>query len=152
MSSKEEPRESISAKISGPVSGQVAVGKDIRQSQTISAEQRQVTEEELASLQQMFVDLKAQVESEAPPEKREAALERIDELEEAINPEEPDLSTMEYVKGWFTRNIPTLAGAVISVVVHPIVGKVVAAAGDLAVEEFQRRFGHEEGNPAPQGE
>lgn len=144
MSEQQKPPASISATISGPVSGQVAVGKDIRQAQAIGTARPEVTEDELAALRQMFADLKERVASEAPPDKRDAALERVDELAEAVNPEKPDLSTMEYVKGWFVRNIPTLAGAVVGVVVHPIVGKVVAAAGDLAAEEFRRRFGGEE--------
>ena len=60
-----------------------------------------------------------------------------------VNAEEPDLSVMEYVKGWFGKHLPQLAGAVASVVVHPVVGKVVGAAGDLAAAEFRRRFGEQ---------
>ena len=81
------------------------------------------------------------MEVKAPPEKKDAALERVDELEEAITAQEPDLPTMEYVKRWFVRNLPDLAGAVTSVVVHPIVGKLVEAAGDALAAEFRRRFG-----------
>jgi len=54
---------------------------------------------------------------------------------------EPDLTTMEYVKKWFVKNLPALAGSVTSLVVHPVVGKLVTAAGDAAVAEFNRRFG-----------
>ena len=68
-------------------------------------------------------------------------MERVDELEQAITEEKPDLSTMEYVKNWFVRNLPGLAGTVTSVVVHPIVGKLVEAGGDALVGEFRRRFG-----------
>lgn len=46
----------------------------------------------------MLDTLKAQVETEAPPEKKEAALERLEELKEAVTAKEPDLSTMEYIK------------------------------------------------------
>jgi hypothetical protein len=48
---------------------------------------------------------------------------------------------MEYVKNWFTKNVPGLAGAVTSVVVHPVVGKLVSAAGEAISSEFKRRFG-----------
>ena len=34
-----------------------------------------------------------------------------------------------------------LAGAVTSVIVNPIVGKLVEAAGETVSEEFRRRFG-----------
>jgi hypothetical protein len=37
----------------------------------------------------------ARVVAEAPPEQREAALERVGELKEAVTAAEPDLSTME---------------------------------------------------------
>jgi len=133
----------IKATITGDVSGQVAVGKGIKQEQTISVVKPEVTEEDLAALRAMLAELKAKVEAEAPPDKKEAAVERLQELEEAVTSKEPDLTTMEYVKRWFARNLPSLAGAVTSVVVHPIVGKLVEAAGDAVAAEFRRRFGGE---------
>jgi hypothetical protein len=48
---------------------------------------------------------------------------------------------MEYVKGWFAKHLPGLAGAVTGVIVHPIVGKLVEAAGETLAAEFKRRFG-----------
>ncbi len=129
--------------ITGDVSGQVAVGEGITQTQTTGAARPEVTEADLAELRQALADLKAQVEAGSPPEKKEAALERVEELEEAITAEEPDLTTMEYVKRWFVKNVPALAGAVTGVVVHPIVGKLVEAAGDAMATEFRRRFGGE---------
>jgi len=131
----------IRATISGDVSGQVAVGKGIAQVQTAGAARPEVTEEDLAELRRMLAELREKVAAEAPPEKRDAALERVGELEEAVTAGEPDLTTMEYVKKWFARNLPGLAGAVVSVVVHPIVGKLVEAAGDALAAEFRRRFG-----------
>ncbi len=132
----------ISANISGGVSGQVAVGKQISQNQTVtSAAQPEVTEDDLALLQQILANVKVQVESEAPPEKKEAALQRVEELEAAVTAKEPDLDTMAYVKKWFIKNLPSISGAVTSVVVHPIVGKLVGAAGDAFADEFRDRFG-----------
>ncbi len=138
----EGKRESdvIKVTITGDVSGQVAVGKDIVQRQTAGA-RPQVTEADIAAIRQMLDDLRAQVAAQAPDDKKDAALERVDELEEAITAEEPDLTTMEYVKKWFAKHLPQLAGAVTSVVVNPIVGKVVEAAGEVAANEFRRRFG-----------
>jgi hypothetical protein len=143
ISEQEKSGDVIRAVISGDVSGQVAVGKGITQTQTVGAARPEVTEAELAELRQTLADLKARVEAEAPPEKKEAALERVEELEEAVTAEEPDLTTMEYVKRWFVKNLPGLAGTVTSVVVHPIVGKLVEAAGDALAAEFRRRFGGE---------
>jgi hypothetical protein len=139
MSNNSEPNQSISATISGDVSGQVAVGNNIHQSR--SEIHQTVTSGEMQELQIMLAKLKSQVEAEAPADKRAAALERVDELEQAITEKKPDLSTMEYVKNWFGKHIPGLAGAVVSVVVHPIVGKLVEAAGDLLAVDFRKRFG-----------
>ncbi len=133
----------INANISGQVSGQVGVGKDITQTQAIGAEPPKITETESAELRKILADLKAQVEAEAPPDKRDGALERVEELGKAVTAKEPDLTTMEYVKKWFGNNLPTLAGAVTGVVINPIVGKVVEAAGQGLAAEFRRRFGIE---------
>ena len=143
MSEQEKCGDVIRATISGDVSGQVAVGKGITQTQTVGAARLEVTEAELAELRQALADLKARVAVEAPPEKKDAALERVEELEEAVTAEELDLTTMEYVKRWFVKNLPGLAGAVAGVVVHPIVGKLVEAAGGTLAAEFRRRFGGE---------
>jgi hypothetical protein len=127
--------------ITGDVSGQVAAGEGITQIRTVSGSGPEVTEADLAELQRLLADLKAQVEVQAAPEKRAAALERVGELGEAVTTGEPDLTTMEYVKRWFVRNIPELAGAVTGVLVHPVVGKLVEAAGDALAAEFRTRFG-----------
>jgi hypothetical protein len=125
----------ISGYIGGNVSGQVAIGRDIAQTQTV------LTAAETAELAQAFAGLRDKVAAEAPPEQRQAALERVDELEQAVQKEQPDLTTMEYVRKWFGDHLPTLAGAVTGIVVHPLVGRLVEAAGDAAVAEFRRRFG-----------
>jgi uncharacterized membrane protein len=143
MNEHEDERKSINATISGGVSGQVAVGEHIAQTQAVGAVGSVLTETDRAELRQLLADLKAQVAAEAPPDKKDAAIERVDELEAAVTAEEPDLSTMEYVRNWFAKNVPKLAGAVTGVVIHPIVGKAVEAAGELVSAEFRRRFGHE---------
>jgi len=139
MNKKDKPDQSVSANISGDVSGQVAVGQNINQSKTEI--HRAGTTAEMQELRQMLAQLKSQVESEAPADKKESALERVDELEQAITEKKPDLSTMEYVRNWFVKNLPGMAGAVVSVVVHPIVGKLVEAAGDELTADFKKRFG-----------
>lgn len=139
MTSTNSNNTSINARFSvGNNSGQIAVGSHISQVQSVNPPT--VTPADLAALQNLFDSLKVQVKTEMPPNKQAAALERVDELQEAIAEKEPDLSTMEYVKRWFVKNAPQVAGAVTSIVIHPIVGKVVAAAGDLVAEDFRRRF------------
>lgn len=129
----------ISATVSGSVGGSMAVGKNITQTHQVGAP-AQVTEEERAELANKFVSVQEQIQAEAPPEKVGAALERVAELEEALSAPEPDLDAMSGVSAWFRKNLPSLAGAVTSVVVHPVVGKIVSAAGEAVASEFERRF------------
>ena len=129
--------------VGGDVSegGQVAVGERITQIQTVTGPEPAVTETDLSELRRLLAGLKAKVADEAPPDKRDAALGRLQELEEAIAAEAPDLTTMEYVKNWFARHLPASAEAVTGIVGHPVVVGLVRAAGEGSVAEFRRRFG-----------
>ena len=148
MSEQGKSGDGIHATISGLVSGQVAVGSHNTQVQTPMPARAGETEAELAELRrllgEMCADLRGRVRAEAPVEKKDAAEERVKELEEAMTAPEPDLTTMAYVKQWFVKNVPALAGSVTSVVIHPIVGKLVGAAGEALAAEFRRRFGGEQ--------
>jgi hypothetical protein len=130
-------------RVGGDVSGQLAAGKDIHQVSVTHEPQAGATAADLAEVRRLVDELKQKVVAEAPPEQRDAALERVDELQEAVVAEEPDVTTMDYVRRWFGKNLPKLAGAVTGLIVHPLVGRVVEAAGDLAASEFRRRFGGE---------
>ena len=125
------------------VSGQVIIGDHNQQNRIVNAGPAQISEAERAALEQILADLKEQIRAEAPPDKQAAALERAEELGEAITGEAPDLDTIAYVRRWFAKNLPALAGAVTGIIIHPIVGKLVEAAGDLLASEFRRRFGGE---------
>lgn len=127
----------ITGTFTGNVTGQVAVGKNISQTHQVGAP-APVTDAEREELRQLFAQLKAEVASQAPPDQKASALERLDELEEAVQAEEPDLNTMEYVKRWFLRKLPTFAGVVTGVLVNPVVGKLVQSAGDSAVAQLDR--------------
>ena len=137
MSKGDEQGDQISANIAGPVQGQVAVGKDIEQRQKARDMTVEVTEAELVELRQAFADLKARVADSAPPESKESAVERIGELEDAVIAETPDLTTVQYVKQWFLRNLPGVAGSVTGILVHPVVGKLVQAAGEAVAGQFR---------------
>jgi hypothetical protein len=135
-------RDSYSVTVSGPVSGQLAVGRSISQTQTnLGGAAKELSPENLSQLANLFAALRSDVTANAPAEQRDEALAKVTELEEAIAAEEkPDIVTMDYVRGWFARRIPQLAGTVVSVIVHPLVGQLVTAAGDAMVAEFRRRF------------
>jgi len=138
---QEQTSGNIEAHIAGDVSGQIAVGRDIHQRQTIGIPRPVVTPEERGELRAVLDQLKAQVAAVAPPELRQSASERVQELDEAVSADLPDLSTIEYVRGWIGRHLPQLAGSITSLVFHPVLGKLVEAAGDLLADEFRRRFG-----------
>jgi len=134
-------KNNIHVTIDGNISGQVAVGRNINQSKI--EVHSSVTSQEMEELRELIAQLRNKVESETPADKKDAALERVDELEQAVTDKKPDLSTMEYVRNWFVKNLPGVAGAVVSIVVHPIVGRLVEAAGDALTADFKMRFGAE---------
>ena len=142
MSDEKKPADSISATV-GNVSdrSQVAVGHHIQQSQVHGAPP--VTEEEMAQLRQMFEELKTKIAQEAPPAEKEKALARVDALEEAVTAKEPDVTTMDSVRNWFVKNLPSVAGSVVGLIVHPLVGKLVEVGGDAIATTFRKRFGIE---------
>lgn len=137
---KRNPSKQEHIHIEGDVSGQVAIGHSIHQTQSNMNASLQVTPADFETLRRLFEDVKAQINQTVPPDQQEKALEKVTELETAITNEKPDLTTMEYVRNWFGKNVPQLAGTVAGLVVHPIVGKLVEAAGEALAHEFKRRF------------
>ena len=135
MTNEEKPNVNISATIGGSASGQIAIGKDITQ---IHTEGGPVNE---AELREALDSLRTQVAQQAPPDKQEQAVEQLAELHKAVTAPKPELSTIESVRNWFIANIPTMAGAVTSIVLSPLVGRLVQAGGDLLVADFKHRFG-----------
>jgi hypothetical protein len=129
--------DSIQATI-GDNASQVAVGKNIHQQQVNGS--GEITAADLQQVRTLFDDFKKQIELQAPPDKKAAALERVDELQQEVLSKKPELSTFDYVKQWFGKNLPGLLGGVTSLVVNPIVGKVVEASAGLAVNALKRRF------------
>lgn len=125
-------------KIGGNIDGQVAIGHDITQNMEQFDRTEPVTDAERADLSALIEGLRAIVAADAPPEQRESALERVNELAEAVVAEEPELGTVRYVLGWFRRKVPGLAGAVRTLILNPLLSRVVGAAGDVAAADFQR--------------
>jgi hypothetical protein len=68
------------------------------------------------------------------------AAAQLETLHAAATAPTPDVSTMAKVRGWFATHLPTFAGAVTGLLVHPVVGALVKAAGDAVVEQFKREL------------
>ncbi|MEA2213645.1 MAG: hypothetical protein QOF83_3593 [Solirubrobacteraceae bacterium] len=117
---------------------QVAVGDYNTISQRIG-----LTPAETAQLQSLFQDLRSSVSAQAPPAVQADAETRVRELEDALVAGEPDPGTVRRVLRWFKANAPQLAGAVVSVVINPLVGKVVEGAGTAMAERIQQAIAEE---------
>jgi hypothetical protein len=94
-----------------------------------------------ASLETLLATLRQAVAAQAPPEVQSRALQRVDLLAEALAEREPDLGLMESAVNWFQKRLPSLAGAVVAVIFHPAVAKIIESAGESTLAEFQQRFG-----------
>ncbi|MFL5824956.1 MAG: hypothetical protein ACJ76V_00375 [Thermoleophilaceae bacterium] len=97
-----------------------------------------LTPEEAAELKSVFGDLKTAVADQAPEDRRDEALAQAEELEQAVVATEPDPGRIRKVIRWFRDNAPQLAGTVASVVINPLVGKVVEAAGEAIADQFRQ--------------
>lgn len=135
----EDARKEIRATITGDVSGQVAVGDQNVQRQTVV--EARLSPEEAEELRGLFAALREVVVAEAPPEEQDAALEHVEELEEALTAETPDLSALERAKRWLGEKLPAAGKAVGNLLRHPVVAKLVGAAGEALTVEFRRRLG-----------
>ncbi len=113
--------------------GQVVIGDYNTVTQNVG-----LSPEEAAKLRGVFEGLRSSVEEEAPPERRAQAVAQAEELERAVVSERPDVGRMRTVLRWFRDNAPQLAGAVVSVVVNPLVGKVVEGAGEALADQFNQ--------------
>jgi hypothetical protein len=128
----------------------ISIGS-VSQSQIVTGDYATVSQrvglspEEVERLAAAFAGMRATVESEAPPEKRDEALAQAAALERAVVAEEPDPGRVRRALRWFRDNLPELAGAVTSVMVNPLVGQVVANAGEAVAAQF--RDAVEEGKP-----
>jgi hypothetical protein len=128
----------VSIRIGGDVSGQFVVGDE--NVTTTTSVGSPVSQADLDTLTALLNEVRTALAGESDAV-RNAGLAKLDEFEEAITEDEPDLATMEHVRGWFVRRIPALADAVGRIVLHPVVTRLVNAAGDTIAAEFRRRFG-----------
>lgn len=85
--------------------------------------------EDVATLRQLLADFKAEVAEAAPADKKEMARGLASELEETALSENPEKGTLEFLRDWFFKNAPAMAGSLATVLGHPILGQVLGSAG-----------------------
>jgi hypothetical protein len=100
-----------------------------------------ISEADRAEVHQRIAALRKTVRAVAPPDQRDAAAELVDELQDAIVAEAPNVSRMAFIRDWFSAHVPKLAGPVSELILSPVVRRIVAAAGDLAAAEFRNMLG-----------
>lgn len=129
----------FTVRVGGEVSGQTVVGDGNVVNRTYTYAAGPVTAEELDDLRAAFDELRSLLAGEAG-DQSELARQKIDELEQAITAEEPEVVTMEAIQSWFSHKLPRLADSVNSLILNPIVTRLIAAAGDHVAAEFTHRF------------
>jgi hypothetical protein len=100
-----------------------------------------ISDADRAEVHERIAALRETVRSAAPPDQQDAAAELVDELEDAIVAEAPNVSRMAFIRDWFSAHVPKLAGAVSELILSSLVRRIVAAAGDIAAAEFRNVFG-----------
>ena len=83
------------------------------------------------------MNFRARVAADAPANVRSEAVAQAAELERAVVAQEPDVGGVRRVLRWFRDYAPQVAGAVVSVVINPLVGKLVEGAGTAIADRFK---------------
>jgi hypothetical protein len=126
--------------VGGSVGGNVVVGRQNRID--ASPVTNGVSAADLAAFRSAVDAVKTEAVATAPsPEQAAEASAQLDDLHQAATAAKPDLNTFDRVRNWFLAHLPTMAGAVTGLLVHPVVGALVKSAGDAVADEFHRRFG-----------
>lgn len=132
---------SVNISIGGSLTGeQIAMGHTIKQTQITNPKEGVLSDAEWLQLRRSLNALKDSLRANAPAEKQEEAIAQVDALEQAITAEKPDLTRMQHIKQWFAKSLPTFTGAVTSVIVNPLVGKVVEASGEVLAGKLTEHF------------
>jgi hypothetical protein len=117
------------------VGSQVAVGENNTLQQGAGVRTGEpLTAQEMTALMGQLADLRAQVVTHIPAEQRAQALRQIGDLEaETVAPEPPEPGRLARVYRWFLDNAPDLAESVSTLLLGPLVGKLVGGgAGAMA--------------------
>jgi hypothetical protein len=126
----------------------IAVGKNI--TQTIygllgepTPEDRQVVQQEIASLSATLQDLRGQLD-EKTADMAQFQVEILEgELTKTEEEQVPSGTTITKIGDWLLENVPEIAEVLAGLFATPAVGRVVGKAGELAVKWVKERFGRE---------
>ena len=111
---------------------QIAVGEHNRleHHESFAARER-LDPAELAALMQEFSGLRNLVATRVSPDHREAALTQVGELEAAtLSADQPQPRRLARLYRWFVENAPALAESVATLLLGPLVGKLVGGGAE----------------------
>lgn len=96
-------------------------------------------QDEIETVNRLFADLNTQLMSipGISEDKRNEAISKASELNKEIIKKKPERSKIEQLKGWLKDNVPEVAGAVTSLFMNPIIGKVVEKAGEIVSKKIK---------------
>jgi hypothetical protein len=118
----------------------ISFAGNVTSSQFVTGDYNHVTQtigmspDDVAALKSVFDDLRGAVASDVPPEHQQEALAEVGELEKALVAKQPDPGRVRKALQWFRAHAPQLVGTVASVVINPLVGKVVEGAGEAVAK------------------
>ncbi|MGW7537593.1 hypothetical protein [Amycolatopsis sp. NPDC054798] len=133
----EPGHDRITIHVGNDLSGQVVLGNDNVTTAGDYHAAGPVSQADLDTLAALLGEIRAAL----PADAAETGGAQLDDLEEAITADPPDLTAMKRVRDWFARHVPALASAIGRIVLHPIVVRTVDAAGDTLAADFRRQFG-----------
>lgn len=131
-------RDDITARITGDVSGQVALGSSIRQ---VQRDTDAPTAPNPNAVRAVLAALRCDIAREAPGDLRDGAVERAEELEQAVLSEEMDVTTIAYVTRWFARRVPDLGRRVAGAFADPAVARMLDGARSGLASELRASLG-----------
>ncbi len=132
--------DDIRVSVGGSVGGHVVAGRNNTITNSAVTTYPRPTEAELAEFKTAVDAVKRQALA-ASPEEGLDAVDQLTEFHKAATAPKPDLTTMQRVRTWFVKHLPTMAGTVTGLLIHPVVGALVKSGGDAIVAEFKERFG-----------
>ena len=96
-------------------------------------------QDEIETVNRLFADLNSQLRSvpDISEDRGNEAISKADELNNEIIKEKPEPGKIEQLKSWLIDNVPEVAGAVTSLFMNPLIGKVVEKAGQMISERIK---------------
>jgi hypothetical protein len=85
--------------------------------------------DDVGALRKALEVFKQEVSATAPPEEKEDAASYADMMANAALAKTPNATILSSCRDWFVEHVPAVAESVASILGHPLLGRVLGAAG-----------------------